>query len=379
MLYFYIMAFYFLNIVEKMDSGLCNQIYNMAGMLDYAIEYNIKFLFIGKFLKQIYTQNICNSGEIFDFDLMNKYFGEKYGVYFFDGYTYTTKINIDYHTENEIINITDYVLDNFLDFDGNIFISQNTKFKNICRINDINNNSQNYINIQYFINNSEFNTKYNFKNFTIDQNISICISKQNLFINSKRNRQVHCRNPSYFMDFFVNIEFTPFIKNKSKTYFELLKQNYFIKVNEKINCIHLRLEEDMIVSLSNEEKINVEYCKKVLEDKYIFLIEKEFEKEDMIIILAHDYNNKVIDFLKNNGYKYILTDNLDENREISGTIDLYLGEISCNNMFIGYFQSTFSYVLFQKLKYKIKKIPFVTHYINETTNKEYYGLYAHIN
>ena len=371
------MSFCFLNIIEKIDSGLGNQIYNMAGMLDYAIEYNIKFLFIGKFLKQIYTQNICNSGEIFDFDLMNKYFGEKYGVYFFDGYTYTTKIQITYHTENKIINMTDYVLNNYLDTDGNIFISQNTKFKNIYDIND---NSPNYINIQYFINNYEFNTKYNLNNFTIDENICICISKKNFFINSKRNRQSHCNtNQSYFVDFLTNIEFTSCIKDKSKNYFELLKQNYFIKANEKINCLHLRLEEDMIISLANEEKTSVEYCKNVLEDKYILLIKNEFQKEDIIIILAHDYNNKVIDFLKNNSYKYVLTDNLDENREISASIDLYLGQISCNNIFIGYFQSTFSYILFHKLKCKIKKLHFVTHYINDTTNIEYYGKYVFIN
>jgi hypothetical protein len=372
------MSFYFLNIAENEGSGLGNQIYNMAGMLDYAIENNINFLFIGQFLKQIHSQKFCNSGEIFDFNLMNKYFGQKYSVYFFDAHTYTTKINITYHNQTNIINITDYLLNNFLDFDGNIFVSQNTNFKNICynKNNTLDNNLNDYISIQYFINDIEFNLKYALNNFILEQNIYLCISsepKTQLFNNSKRNREFQCKNNNVFIDFLANLEFTSFIKDKSTNYFQLLKQTYSIKQTDKINCIHLRLEDDMVITLANEEKCTVEHCKTSLENKYIYFIKEYLDKNDLIIILAHNFNNNVIHFLKENGYKYILTNNLDENREICAAIDLSLGNISCNNIFIPYFQSTFSYVLLHKLKYKITKIPFVSSCINDTTNEFYYG------
>lgn len=374
------MSFYLLNIIENEGSGLGNQIYNMAGMLDYAIEYNIKFLFVGKFLKQIYTQNFCNSEEIFDFDLMNKYFGEKYGVYFFDGNTCNTKINITYNSKDKTINITDIFLRNFLSSDGNLFVSQNISLKNICDINDNlndnflkDNDTQNYIVIQYFVNNFKFETKYPLKNFMLEQNIYMCITNKKKFNKPKRNRVVQCVNPEIFYDFFANLEFSSPIKNKSLKYFESLKTQYSIKKDDKINCIHLRLEEDLIKSLANEEKCSLEHCKSVLEKKYIHIIEKYFNKNDIIIILAHNFNNEVINYLKNNGYKYILTDNLDENRDVSAAIDLTLGSITCNNIFMLYFQSTFSFILMHKLKNKIKQFLYVNHYINDTSNEFYYG------
>ena len=75
------------------------------------------------------TKTSTKDRDIFDFELMNKYFGEKYGVYLFDAYTCNTKINITYHNKQQCINITDHFLNHFLDFNGNLFVSQNTYFK----------------------------------------------------------------------------------------------------------------------------------------------------------------------------------------------------------------------------------------------------------
>jgi hypothetical protein len=374
------MTFYFLKLIEKEDSGLCNQIYNMAGMLDYSFDNKIKYIFVGSFLKQIYTQNMCNSGEIFDFDEMNKYFGQKYGVYYFDGNTYKTKITITYYNDSQTNNITEYMLDKYLDTQGNLFIPKNTEFENIC---DTQNITKHYIKCNYFINNYEFNTTYELNNFKIDENVHLCLkvneNKKDTFINSKTNREHQCKNIEFFWDTLANVLFQPLIVMKSQTYYRFLKIKYNIKESDKINCIHLRLENDMIDCLSKEENVSFEYCKEVLEQKYIYIIQTSFDKNDIIIILANEFNNKVIEFLNLNGYKYILSENLHKDREICASMDLVLGQISCNNIYLGYYQSTFSYTLFYKLKINASKFLFITHHIKDKMNKEFIGFEKIVN
>jgi len=151
--------YYFLNIAENPDSGLCNQIYNMAGMLEYAFQNKIKYLFINKFLKQIYTQDFCNASEIFDLKKMNKYFSKKYNVYFFDGNAFAHKIKqIIYSNENGSHDITQIVLNKYSDLSDNIFIPKNQNLSGICSFDVI--NSFHNIQIYYSIDDYDFTDKY---------------------------------------------------------------------------------------------------------------------------------------------------------------------------------------------------------------------------
>jgi hypothetical protein len=116
--------------------------------------------------------------------------------------------------------------------------------------------------------------------------------------------------------------------------------------DQKINVIHLRLEDDAIASFTLQTKI-ADY-KKVLEDKYIDVIKKYIDPTDLTIILSGEYNNRVIKFLDDGNYNYIKTVNITKHRELNGLIDLIIGQ-KCTNIMIGVYESSFSYTLMYRL------------------------------
>ena len=75
------------------------------------------------------------------------------------------------------------------------------------------------------------------------------------------------------------------------------EHNYISKYN-KINVIHLRLEEDAIVhwsKMNNMSKLNFQ---NYIEQKYINIIKKYINKKDITVLLTYSTNNNVIHYLK---------------------------------------------------------------------------------
>ena len=62
---------FYLNICPFDYYGFCNQIYSICGTCSYAVDNNIRFIFIGKYRKQIKTENYCNISDIIDLKLTN--------------------------------------------------------------------------------------------------------------------------------------------------------------------------------------------------------------------------------------------------------------------------------------------------------------------
>ena len=88
--------------------------------------------------------------------------------------------------------------------------------------------------------------------------------------------------------------------------------------------------------------------KTVIENRYIKFIKDYIKKTDNTIILSYDYNNEVIKYLDINNYNYIMTPKYNTNRDISALIDMHIGQY-CNNIFIGTFESSFSYMLITRI------------------------------
>ena len=126
----------------------------------------------------------------------------------------------------------------------------------------------------------------------------------------------------------------------------------------------MRLEKDMTYNMSVHNNMDEnEYIIK-LEKKYIELITKYFNKNDIIYILSYDLNNNVIKYLKDNNYEFYSTKkNIFQYREPHAIIDLLLST-RCSGSFIGNWQhqkdsnmgSTFSYVIDISIINKVKKI-----------------------
>ena len=77
-----------------------------------------------------------------------------------------------------------------------------------------------------------------------------------------------------------------------------------INKENKINIIHLRLENDGIMHWSRQNHITPATYLEYLENKYINLIKKCVSEKDETIILSSSMSNGVIDFLNHSKYNY---------------------------------------------------------------------------
>ena len=90
------------------------------------------------------------------------------------------------------------------------------------------------------------------------------------------------------------------------------------------------------------------YIKNKLEDYYIDSIKETILPSDLNIILAGDFNNRAIQFMIDNNYKFVITQKIYKDREFNAIIDLEVGQL-CNNVIIFVDESSFSGTLINKV------------------------------
>lgn len=133
-----------------------------------------------------------------------------------------------------------------------------------------------------------------------------------------------------------------------------------IPFTPRVNAIHIRDEDDAIDFWGKINRIPPEDYKKCQVDKYINLIKEYFSIDDIILVITGNEYSQVLDFLKDNNYKYyICPKNLIDGRELTALVDLFFSYYS-NNTFIGtvnplyYTGSSFGYFIW-KTNTNIKK------------------------
>lgn len=120
-------------------------------------------------------------------------------------------------------------------------------------------------------------------------------------------------------------------------------------INRNINIIHLRTESDAIQHWSKQNNMSPAVFTKKLNDKYIKLIHNHIQKETITFVLSGDTQNKVIEYLQKNNYKYtFLRKNKHLYREIRAIMDMIIGKL-CNSVFIGAGGSTFTQILLETI------------------------------
>lgn len=179
-----------------------------------------------------------------------------------------------------------------------------------------------------------FLEKYNVKVIPVDE--TYC--KNITFSSSPILYKGNSNNESEYIDILINIPFLEKYTNISN------KQINF----EIFNVIHLRLEEDAIDTFSKELMVHRDVYQRINEDRYIECIDKYINKDITTIVLCNEKDNRVIDFLRDNNYKFMLTKKYFDKRELNALVDLNIG-MKCNNVFIGSYESTFSYTIVCKL------------------------------
>lgn len=361
------MKSYFLDISPQKNSGLCNQIYAILFTSGHALRNNINFIFLGKFLMEINTTNYCKVSDIIDLNVCNLFF-KNYNLCLIDYYNFEFNVvSAKYGTDNMCIDVTSYIKQ---------FCISSNKF-NMMRDTDLNNLNQQVVQffkdkyfvklnpdnfklyITFSINNIHFQEIYEQQLGYLKSDIIYDFSSEN--VTFKPSLRIHNDLSEFSTNVLKNIVFqNEFILKSARFIEKILNEKNDNDIKDKtINCIHLRLEDDAVQHWSKENNMSGAEFKSIIEDKYIEQIKNNINKDEITVVLSHNYENKVIQFLRENNYNYILTPKMSEHREIAAIYDLQIGQ-HCNNVFILVYESSFSYTLLYRMDHtKIKPVQLI--------------------
>ena len=328
----------FISFTNK-NMGLTNQLYVLSNGIDQAIKNQCKVVVIDKFLCDFSLDKYMSISNILDLEKMNIYFKQKYNLILVDKYNFNFKLlNVTYGTKDNKIDITQDINEKY-NHNGKLFIDKNVNISNIKEVPVY--GPKKNIWIKYKINNE----------IIIDEYTEIL----NKDIDYTNNNYIQCKmgwpSKTYntFLDILTHITY-------NKRYFDISKRLLSDTIiTKKVNLIHLRLEDDGVKHWSKMNKMSSTIFKKKLENKYIQLIKKYIDKNNITIVLSSSFNNEVINFLNNNEYKcFISKKKYFKYRELNAIVDFIISN-QCNNVFIGNYNlngnngSSFSYYIYKTL------------------------------
>jgi hypothetical protein len=333
---------YYLNI----GCGFTNQIFCLiTGIID-AYKKGEKVVVVGEFLNDIYKTKWTSIQDILNINEIN-IFLKKYNIIIVDKNNIkfdilSVKYGID---EKNNIDVTQEFIKNF--YKNNVLqVDKNFSFNNLK--GDPCYGIPKKLFFQYNINDyiiEEIYDEYLTKNIVIDFN-----SQNNFLLWS-----IDKFNDNMFEKILLNIKYVDDFIIKANSFTNTLN------LNNKMNVIHLRLEDDAIKHWSRQNNMTYNDYKLYLENKYINIIKKYTLESQDNILLCSDSSNSVIDFMKNNNYSFKLITKFFDDREKNAIIELLVSRC-CNNIYIGNFNiknlngSTFSYYVGKNMKEDVMKI-----------------------
>jgi len=346
--------------ISQPKLGVFHQIINLISSIIIAHNEKKKILVCENFSIDSYKEDFSQLSAIINLDKLNGFLNKKYGIKVFDRESTRIELrNIVYGIPNRDKNVTRAILDIFC-LDDNVLTIDKEDYLNpiigdpfigVAKRLLINYVIAHKDDIELFTVNVQEFAGYLKENIHLDFNK---IQNSHYVYNTITINELNEVNKEMFENIFNNIVFTDNFYNVCNI---LLKD---IDINEKINAIHLRLEEDTSELFCKEDD-KYQYIEK-LEKKYIGLIEKYFDKSEQIFILSYSTNNSVIDFLKNNEYKFHISEKqIELGSNVNAAFDFLCGTI-CNNVFIGNYNlekntgSLFSYFLSKRFTKPVTKV-----------------------
>lgn len=337
--------------ISRNGDGLCNQLFSLVTGIIVAIKMHKKIIIVDKFLNDYTKQNYSYISEILNIDKMNDFLYNKYGIYICDRRKSNITIHkITYGTHDTEVDITDSILDTYYS-ENRLYVPIDLNL-NILAKEDPCPFHKKYVFVKYSIHNHEINDTFEEEYCFLKTPIYIDMSPTLEYIHTFG--WIDAIDKTMFDDVLRNIVFVDLFSTLS----DIFMQNKEINPDNKINVLHLRLEQDAIDHWSKMNSMDPIIFKHIIEQTYIKLIKRYVNKDEMNVILSYSTQNSVIDFLKDNQYLYCFTDKLDIGREVNAAIDLNIGCNLCNNLFIGNFNlfhlngSSLSYYLINKYREK---------------------------
>lgn len=323
-----------------------NQIFAILTAIIMVQNTQKKIVVVDKFLNDILKTEYTPISEILDLEYINNYLKNTYSTIIIDGCNYKFNLlDIKYGNNHTNIDITENIKNLFMK-DNCLNIPKNIIFNNIK--GDPLYGTEKNLFIKYELNNYTLVDIYN-ENLSDD---IIMDNNENNYIPTYK--WITDINKNIFEDLLINIKFNNSFIEKSNIFIDKVK-------DDKINVVHLILEDDILTYWSNKNGFETNQFKTLLENKYIELITKFIKKNHKTIILSENNNNNVIEFLKNNNYNYVTSEKFFDDREKNAIVDLLISKY-CNNVFIGNFNinklngSPFSYYMIKLLDKESLKV-----------------------
>jgi len=326
-------------IVMDNGTGFTNQIFSFITSILIAHSKGDKVVVVDHFLNDAHNSNPTYTpiSDIFDLSTINMFLKKNYDIIIVDKYNIQFDIiHVHYGIHQKTVDLTD-IIKKFLNHNRLcIDVNLNELKGDPCP------GSVKQLFIKYKLNDYVFEEIYHETSTVV----------------------IHFNGPYTF-----NLGWTtPYNDNmfdkilKNITYKEdfITKSILTIPTN-KINVIHLRLEDDGIKHWSAVNKMSFTNYKSYLEKKYIHLIQKYISKNDDNIIISNSSSNEVITFLNQQQYNYTFINKFFKDREKNAIVDL-LASKYCNHIFIGNFNiknqngSTFSYYVWKMMNDSVTKI-----------------------
>ena len=363
--------------INTSGAGFTNQIFSLITSIIIACKNGNKVVAVDSFLNDISKTNYTPISQIFNIKEMNIFLKKTYGIIIVDKYDINFELsNVKYGTKTNNIDLTASIIEKFYK-DNTLYINKNTIFNDIQ--GDPCFGKLKNVFFTYKINEYIIEETYD-EHLLEDINIDFLNSPYILTFN-----WINSHNTNMFENILTNIHYTNDFIEKSSL---ILKD---ININNKINVLHLRLEDDAIKHWSKMNGMSEDNYKEYIENKYIGLIKKYISKTDENIILSNSLSNRVIDYLNENKYIFKFSSKFFDDREKNAIVDLLISKC-CNNIFIGNFNvinlngSTFSYYIGKCIKNKRRVYIDLDHIYNDdyiidnpitTTNQKTY-IYIHV-
>jgi hypothetical protein len=337
--------------------GLTNQIYVLVSNILDCIQTSKKILIIGDFLKEVQTNSTISITEILDLRSINDYLYKKHNLIIVYANRFDLKINnVYYGTTQKNINITQEFMSLLKKESNKVSFSKTINLNNIK--GDICPNQLKKIFIHYSVDNYLFYDEYDEYDHHLKEDI---VYDFNIYdFCDIKGWGVNANNEKKFTTILKNISFHPCFNHFVLEYM----QNNFSLSTDKINVLHIRVEEDAIYHWSKINNMDLDTFREKIVEKYIHIISTHVNKTDKNIILSWSQSNKVIQFMVENGYDvHFLPKDSSLGRDVNAIHDFCVSKF-CNHVFVGNYNphmkqtngSTFSYYISKTLNPSVKQI-----------------------
>jgi len=316
------------------NTGFTNQIFTMITAIILAIKLNHKVVMVDQFVNDISKKDYTPISQIIDLESLNVYL-KKYGILVAD--KSSAKIHLKkvlFGTKERFYDLSPSLLKDPSELSIPISLDLNLIQGDPCY------GIIKKVFISYYLNDELIEEEYN-----ETRTMPICIGINQTYYNTFG--WVNSYDRILFEEILQHMDYhSDFVAEPIK--------------GQRINVIHLRLEQDGITHWSKMNQMSKDEFTRILENKYIELIQKYILKTDTTLLLSQSLNNGVVNFLQKENYTYTFTKKQYEDREKNALIDL-LSAKACNHIYIGNFNpdqmngSSFSYYV-GEVTHPVKKI-----------------------